>query len=189
MTSSIFSFTLLALAGVGACIGTARAGNAVVSPGPVTAITTESGVIPKDTALVVRTDDTVNTRHAYRETIYEARLAEDVVDQHGNILIPKSSPVELGVRRSAFLGPGGAGMAELVLGVRGITVNGVYYRVATQGGEIDGGLTNGIQNPKWIGGGDETGRVATMGRHVNIPAGALLAFQTSEPIRLSGYQR
>ena len=189
MRVSNFCFTLLTVASVSSYIGTARAGSAPAAPGAVRTFTAEPGVVPADTSLVVRTNDTVRTRRAYRDTIYEGRLAEDVLDQHGNVLIPKSSPVELGVRRFSFLGPGGAGMSELVLGVRGITVNGVYYPVATQGGEITGGLSDDIHNPESLGGGREDGRVRTTGSRINVPTGALLAFRTEDPIRLRGYGR
>lgn len=181
-----FCFTLVTVAGVGGIVGTAIAGDVPAVETPAT----EPGVVPAGTQFVVRTSDTVSTRRAYRETIYEARLAENILDHNGNILVPKSSPVELGVRWFSFLGPGGAGMRELVLGVHGITVHGAYYPVATQGGAINGGLQDDIQNPEWLGGGGvEGGPVSTIGNRINVPQGALVAFRTKDPIRLKGYRR
>ena len=87
--------------------------------------------MPTGSSLVVQTDDAVTAVRAMRATIYSANVAEDVVDQNGTVLIPKDSPVELGVRSLSYLGPGGAGMTELILELRAVTVKGVRYPVAT----------------------------------------------------------
>ena len=157
--------------------------------GPVRIVTTEPGVVPKGTLLVVRTNDPVSTDRAFRSTIYEGSLSEDVIDQNEKVLIPKESPVDLSVFSFRFLGPGGGGMSELVLGVRAVTVNGVTYPVETAEPQRDGGLGANSHTPKWVGGNGEVGRVLTRGRRINVPTGALLSFQTDEPIRLRGYHR
>ena len=108
--------------------------------GPVRVVTTEPGVVPTGTSLVVRTNDSVSTDRAFRDTIYVGSLGEDVIDQNEKVLIPKDSPVDLSVFSFRFLGPGGGGMSELVLGVRAVTVNGVTYPVETAEPQRDGGL-------------------------------------------------
>ncbi len=188
----LLGFTLLMLAGVSGCIGTVHADRAeLLPPGPVQTVTAEPGVVPSGTSLVVRMNDTVSTRKASQDTLYDANVAEDVLDQNGRVLIPKESPVELGVVSLGFLGPGGAGMTELVLGVRAVTVNGVSYPVKTAGTawDWDGGLEENRHTAKWVGGASETGPVLTSGRRISVPTGTLLAFHTDDPIRLKGYQR
>jgi hypothetical protein len=192
MKFSAFSVTLLAVASVSSCIGASPASRETsLPPGPVRTVTSEPGVVPSDTALVVRTSEAVKTRRAFGDTLYDGSVAEDVLDQSGNVLIPKGSPVEMGVQSLGFLGPGGAGMWELVLGLRTVTVNGVRYPVesAGNGWDRDGGLEDNRHTAKWIGGGGEAGPVLTSGRRINVPADTLLRFQTDDPIRLKGYQR
>jgi len=192
MKHSIFAFTLLAVGGVSSCLGAGPANPATsLSPGPVRTITTESGVVPSDTPLLVRTSDTVNTRRAWEDTIYDGSVAEDVVDQSGNVLIPKGSPVEMGVQSVGYLGPGGAGMWELVLGLRAVTINGARYPVESVGDawRRDVGIKDTRYVAKWIGGGSEAGRVLTSGRRIDVPTEALLQFHIDDPIRLRGYQR
>ncbi len=191
MRIHVISFAILAAGGISSRIGAGRTGlPELLPPGPVQTVTTEPGIVPPGTALVIRTNDDVITRKAYKGTVYAASVAEDVVDQHGTVLIPKGSPVELGVVSISFLGPGGQGMTELVLGVSGLTVNGVRYRVKTTGNawDRDGGLEEARFTAKWVGG-DGDDRVVTSGRRIDVPAGTLLAFRTDDPIRLQGYQR
>lgn len=189
MRLQVVSFTLLVVVGLSSCTRTVRAErDALVPPGPVRTVTSEPGVVPAETPLVVRTNDTVSTDRAFRGTIYDASLAEDVLDQSGTVLIPKESPVELGVFSFGFLGPGGAGMTELVLGLRAVTVNGVSYPLETAEPQRNGGLGASDHTAKWVGG-TAAGQVLTRGKRIHVPAGALLRFQTEEPIRLRGYRR
>lgn len=186
-----FSFIILAVAGFSTCV---EAG--LPPPGPVRIITAKPGVVPRGTPVLIRTDETVSTRRASRGTImsrgtiYDASVAEDVVDQHGNILIPKESPVELVVRSLWYLGPGGVGMTELALGVRAVTVNGVRYPVETETGEPkEGGLGGNPRIAEPVAGGEAAGQLLTSGRRIDVPADTVLAFQIADPIRLRGYRR
>jgi hypothetical protein len=135
--------------------------------------------------LVVRTKDTVRTNKAFRRTIFAASVAEDVLDQNGTVLIPRTSPVELVVRSLWYLGPGGVGMTDLRLDIQAVTVNDMRYPVETKVGEvIAGGLGLERHAAKWVGGGEKGGQVFTRGRRINVPAETLLAFQIEDPIRL-----
>lgn len=182
----------LAVIAVLASLGTSQAINAdqrdSLTPGPTHVVTMEPGVVPAGSPLTVRMDDTINTDRAYRNTIYGATLAYDVVDQNGAILIPKDSSVDLAVYSFGFLGPGGSGMTELVLGVRAVTIKGVNYPVETAAPPRDGGLSFG-HTPKWIGGAGKANEVLTEGNRIRVPDGVLLLFQTLDPIRLKGYRR
>ncbi len=192
MRLHFFGFTVLAAAGLSSCIGTGRADRAASPiPRPVRPVTAEPGVVPAGTWLVIRANDGVNTQRAFRGTIYDASVAEDVLDQNGSILIPKESPVELVVRSLSYLGPGGVGMTELTLGVHGVTVNGVRYPVVTETEEPPnaGGLGVDRHAAKLVGGDEAAGQVLTIGSRISVPAETRLAFQIVDPIRLRGYRR
>ena len=132
MTVPTFCFALMTMASLGACPGKDLSSPAdVLPPGPVSNVAEEPGVVPAGSSLVVQTEDAITAVRAMRATIYTANVAEDVVDQDGTVLIPKDSPVELGVRSLPYLGPGGVGMTELILEVRAVTVKGIRYPVAT----------------------------------------------------------
>ena len=187
MRLHFFGFTVLAAACLSSCIGTARADRAAsLTPRPVRPVTAEPGVVPAGTWLVIRANDTVNTRRAFRGTIYDGSVAEDVLDQHGSILIPKESPVELVVGSLSYLGPGGVGMTELTLGVHAVTVNGARYPVVTETEEPPnaGGLGVDRHAAKLVGGGEAAGQVLTRGSRISVPAETRLAFQIEDPIRL-----
>jgi hypothetical protein len=152
-------------------------------------VTTEPGVIPAGTQLVIQCNDTVSTSRSLGDANYAASLAADIMDQNGMLLIPKESPVNLGVFSFGYIGPGGAGMSELVLGVRDVTVSGVSYPAGTAQPQRNGGLGPTEHTTKWIGGAGEPGRVLTRGSRIYVPSGAILSFQIIYPIRLKGYQR
>ena len=181
MTISTFGFALMTMA-----MGQDPVGPADPPPlGPVRIVAEEPGVVPAGSSLVVQTDDAVTAVRATRATIYSANVAQDVVDQNGTVLIPKESPVELGIGSLSYLGPGGAGMTELILELRAVTVKGVRYPVATASENPGaGGLGLERNGPKWVGGRVAQGEVLTSGPRIKVPARTLLAFQIVEPIRL-----
>ncbi len=186
----VAGFTIVTAAGLSSCVGTRPANRAALPPtGLVRTVTAESGVVPPGTWLVVRTNDPVNARTAYRSTVYSASVSENVLDQKERVLIPKESPVELGVHSLSYLGPGGAGMTQLTLDLRSVTVNGVRYPVDTTGEPNAGGLGVDHYTAKWVGGGERVGKVLASGRRINVPAETVLAFQIQDPIRLRGYAR
>lgn len=182
---------ILTAATLPSCIEAGHIYRAAVLPrGPVRTVTTESGVILPRTSLVVRTNDRVITHRAFRATVYEGTVAEEVVDQNGTELIPKNSPVELVVHSMWYLGPGGVGMTELRLDLSAVTVKGVRYPVETEAElPLAGGLGLDTDAAKWVGGAEGLGPVLTRGRRIKVPAKTLLAFQIVDPIRLQGYRR
>ena len=178
--------TLMAVA-----LGNCMAGNAgAVAIGSVHTVTTEPGVVPTGTSLVVRTMDTVKTRKASRTSMYFGSVAEDILDQNGAVLIPKDSAIELDVRSLGYLGPGGVLMTLLTLEVGSVTVNGVRYPVkAGDQAPGAGGIDVDRGAARWAGGDEGAGPVVTRGHRINVPTDTLLAFQIEAPIRLRGYQR
>jgi hypothetical protein len=191
MTISTFGFALITTARVCACLGQDLASPADPPPlGPQRIVAEERGVVPAGSSFVVQTDDAVTAVRTMRATIYFATVAQDVVDQNGTVLLPKDSPVELGVRWLPYLGPGGAGTTELILELRAVTVKGVRYPVATVSGPPGaGGLGLDRNAPKLVGGRAAGRKVLTSGPRINVPARTLLTFQIVEPIRLTGFRR
>lgn len=189
MKLPVVGLTVVIMTSLSGCIGTSRVQRAAFLPGPVHTAAPESGVVPPGTWLVVRTNDVVRTRQGYPDTVYYATVARDVVDQNKRVLIPKESAVELAVRWLPYLGPGGAGMTELMLGVDSVTVHGVRYPVAT---DIEtpgaGGIGVYRQAAKLVNN-EPADHVQTAGRRINVAADTLLAFRTEDPIRLRGYRR
>jgi len=180
---------VLAVVALGICIAADNAGGIAI--GPTQTVTAEPGVVPPGTSLVVRTRDTVRTSKAYRGTIYFASVAADVLDQSGEVLIPRESPVELVVRSLPYLGPGGVGMTLLTLDIDAVTVRDARYPVETDD-HVPGAGGIGVDRgaAKWIGGnGEAAGHTVTRGHGINVPAETLLAFQIQAPIRLRGYKR
>jgi hypothetical protein len=185
------AFAVMTVASLGSCVAIAGAERTALLPtGPVRIATTEPGVVPPGSELVVRTNDNVSTRTAFRSTVYEGSVEEDIVDQNGAVLIPRGSPVELVVRSFPYLGPGGVGMTDLELRVQAVTINNVRYSVRT---ETDvpsaGGLRDHDNAVRIVGGREAVERVLTNGSRINVPANTLLAFQLEDPLRLKGYQR
>jgi hypothetical protein len=182
-----FAFTTIALS---FCIAADSAGRAsFLSARAEHTTIAEPGVVPSGASLLIRTNDAVSTHKAARGTVYEAFVAEDVLDQNGKILIPKASPVELVVRSLPYLGPGGA-MTELTLGVSTITVNGVTYPVETKTGTPDtGGFVADSDAPRVVGAGESSGQSLTIGHRISLPSQTLLSFRIADPIRLKGYSR
>ncbi len=181
-------FIIMTVTSFGSCSQAGRVERVLLPPGPVHAVTAEPGVVPPGTSLVVRSSDRLDTTRAFRSTIYDASVAEDILDQNGIVLIPTKSPVELVVRSLSYLGPGGVGMTKLMLDVQAVTVNGVRYPIETETHKPNaGGLGVERHAAKLVG--EAAGQVITGGRRVSVPAETLLAFEIEDPIRLRGYRR
>jgi hypothetical protein len=188
MKSKVIGSILLAAVSLLAGVRSLRADRA--TPIPIErVVTTEPGVLPAGTQLVVQCNDTVSTSQALGDAVYSASLPADIIDQDGKVLIPKGSPINQSVLSFGYLGPGGAGMSELVLGVRDIAVNGLSYPAETAHPQRNGGLGSTEHTAKWGGGAGEPGQVLTRGSRIYVPNGAILSFQIIYPIRLKGYQR
>jgi hypothetical protein len=192
LTIPTFGLALMTMASLGVCPGKDLSSPADASPpGPIHNVAEEAGVVSAGSSLVVQTDGLVTAFSAILATIYTANVMEDVVDQNGTVLIPKGSPVELGVRSLPYFGPGGVGMIQLILELRAVTAKGVCYPVATASENPGaGGLgLDELNSPKWVGGRAPKGEVLTSDPRINVPAKTLLAFQIVEPIRLTGLRR
>jgi hypothetical protein len=182
---------MLAVLASNGCTGAGQfdqAGHSALPPS-LTVRVAEPGVVSEGTVLLVRTKDAVNASRELRGTIYAASITDDVLDQDGNVLIPKTSPVELVVRSLSYLGPGGVGASDLTLGIGAATVNSVRYAVETVSGQPRAGGIEVAGAPRLIGGAKARGQVIIRGPRINVPKGTELAFRLEDPIRLVGYGR
>jgi hypothetical protein len=206
---------LILLSGCAEMRGTADRVAVTPPAGPVQTTTTERGVVPPGTSLVIRTNEEINAGDAAAGRTYSAIVAEDVVNQYGDILIHKNSPAELVVLEADRGGV--AGSSELTLGIRSVTVHGVRYPLETAAEEFEGreGLGANRRTAVWVGGGAALGsivgaiagggtgaaigaatgaaagglgQVLTRGDRIRVPAETLLTFNTEDPIRLQGYR-
>ncbi len=182
-----------------------------VPPPPVQVNTSEPGVIPAGSTLVIRTNQDISARQA--GGVYAAEVAGNVEDQSGRILVPRGSAAELVVLQAS--GGGAVGSPSLALGVRSINVNGRQYAISTSGtaqtgdrglganrrtaGMVGGGALLGTLIGAVAGGGrgavagalagaaaGAAAQVLTRGDEVRVPAETLLTFRLEQPWRLIG---
>lgn len=172
--------------------------------------TSRTDVLPAQTQLAIRTNESINATQSDVGKTYSAEVARTIQDQNGNILVPKGAPVALTI--ASVKNPTlGEYQAELAL--HSITINNHRYLVSTntvtqQG---TGGLGKNKKTAEMVGGGALLGtvigavagggkgaaigavlggaggagaQVLTKGKQVKVPAEAVLTFQLSQPVRL-----
>jgi hypothetical protein len=220
-TISLFTAIAMLAAALGCSTGTASNSSSYPPPqsyppsdqnypsGPTVASTGSSSMIPAGTQLDIRTNERIDARDGTSTgRDYDAEVANDIVNERGDVLVPRGSDAQLSVFR--------ADNNELVLGVRSLEVNGRRYSV--QSGDItregNEGLGANRTTAKHVGGGALLGtlvgavaggakgaavgaavgaaggaavQVLTKGREVNVPAETILTFRLDEPLRLYEY--
>jgi len=175
-------------------------------------IHTRTYVVPVDTKVSVRTDDTINSATATEGQTYAAEVTDDVVDANGDVVIPRGSNAQI-VIRSASKGGRFRGASDLVLDLQSVSVDGQEYMVSTadlqqtgkQGlgankrtaeytggaaalGAIIGAIAGGgkgaaIGAGAGAGGGAVT-QVLTKGGSIKVPAETILTFQLDKPVKI-----
>ncbi|MGE5567437.1 MAG: hypothetical protein ACM3S5_00220 [Rhodospirillales bacterium] len=183
-------------------------------------------VIPAGTQITVRTNEPIDTSTMVSRSTtpngvvggraYSATVAQDIVGQSGNVVVPSGSPAVLVVKE---VSTGGTfGTPEVALDLQSISVGGRDFLVSTgpvtQQGEqglganrrtagfVGGGAALGTLVGALAGGGKGaaigavTGAAAgagtqilTRGSDVKVPAETLLTFQTTQPVELLPEQR
>ena len=93
-------------------------------------IHTKTYVVPVDTKVSVRTDDTINSATAAEGQTYAAEVTNDVLDANGDVVIPHGSNAQI-VIRSASKGGRFRGASDLVLDLQSVSVEGQQYIVST----------------------------------------------------------
>jgi len=167
------------------------------------------------TQIMVRTNEAIDTNDADGR-IYMGVVDQDVRDSNNRLVIPRSSDVELVVRKTSE--------NELALDLDSIMINGQRYGVESEenvvAGEQKEGLGANKRTGKYVGGGAVLGaiiggitgggkgaaigagagaaagagaQVLTRGGTVKVPAESLLTFRLAQPLRAgtadSGYLR
>ena len=175
-------------------------------------IHTKTYVVPADTKISVRADETINSGTAAEGQTYAADVTDDVLDANGDVVIPHGSNARI-VIRSASKGGRIRGASDLVLDLKSVSVEGQEYLVSTtdlqqsgkQGlgankrtaeyaggaaavGAIIGAIAGGgkgaaIGAGAGAGGGALT-QVLTKGGTIKVPAETVLTFQLDKPVKI-----
>jgi hypothetical protein len=175
-------------------------------------IHTKTYVVPTDTKISVRADETINSATAAEAQTYAADVTDDVLDANGDVVIPHGSNARI-VIRSASKGGRIRGASDLVLDLQSVSVEGQKYLVSTtdlqqtgkQGlganrrtaeytggaaavGAIIGAIAGGgkgaaIGAGAGAGGGALT-QVLTKGGTIKVPAETVLTFQLDKPVKI-----
>ena len=170
--------------------------------------------LPAGTQLNIRTNDQITADANSVGQTFQAEVANNVVDQNGNIIIPIGSPAQLTVS-NVSQGTMGVGNNQVELSLQSISVNGNTYSVQSnaQSQAGDRGIGANKRTAEMTGGGAVLGavigavaggakgavlggilgagaggaaQVLTRGKQVNVPAETMLRFQLSQPISLNG---
>ena len=171
-----------------------------------------SKVISSGTEVHVRTDQAINVKAGQNqgEQLYPGTVSTDVLDQNGNVAIPRGSRAELAAV------PADNSSNNLTLDLRSVTVNGHRYNIASQtssaiGSSRSGGLGANKRTGEYVGGGALAGtligaiagggkgaaigalaggaagagtQVLTRGHELNVPAETELNFRLNQGLTL-----
>jgi hypothetical protein len=168
-------------------------------------------VIPFGTDIVVRTDETIDSKSTQTGQLYRATITENVVDAAGGVAIPAGTRAQMLIRQVTT--GGAVHSPELVLDLYSVTVDGKQYSVVTSnvdensgrgvgknrrtaeflgggaaigalmGGIFGGGRGAGIGALSGAGGGALT-QVFTRGKEVRVPAESVLRFRLERQLVL-----
>jgi hypothetical protein len=171
-----------------------------------------SRVVSSGTEIHVRTDQAINLKAGQNqgEQLYPGTVTADVLDQNGNVAIPRGSRAELAAV------PLDNSTNNLTLDLRSVTVNGQRYDIASQGTSAvgssrSGGLGANKRTGEYVGGGALAGtligaiagggkgaaigalaggaagagtQVLTRGHELNVPAETELNFRLNQELSL-----
>jgi hypothetical protein len=169
-------------------------------------------VLPAGTEVSVLTNGNIDSKTSETGQVFQADVAEDVINTAGTVIIPKGSEAELVIRRVASPGRV-SGSSELALDLQSIKVGGRRLRVSTEDVEETGraGLGKNKRTAEMVGGGAVLGtligaiagggkgaaigaatgaaagagaQVLTRGKTVEVPAETRLTFKLDEPLQL-----
>ncbi len=169
-------------------------------------------MIPAGAQVQIRTNEAINATKQDVGRTFSAEIADNVIGQSGQILIPKGSPATLQVA-STGTSTMGVGSNEVALALQSVSINGRTYNVQsnpvkqsgdrgvgankrtaemTGGGALLGtvigavaGGGKGAAIGAVLGGvGGATAQVLTRGNEVKVPAETLLTFKLDQPLSL-----
>jgi hypothetical protein len=167
-------------------------------------------MLPAGTQVAVRTNQNINSKQSQPGQTFDAEIENNIMDQSGNIIIPKGSQAQLAlVSTKAMLGKEGYGLA-----LQSVNVNGRQMMLQSNtvnGGGNKGGIGANKRTGEYVGGGALIGtvlgavvgggkgaaigavlggaggagtQVLTGGSQVNVPAETLLNFKLDQPVTL-----
>lgn len=168
-------------------------------------------VVPAGTELAVRTDETIDSNNAAEGRMFGASIQRDILDEKGNVVIPRGSPAQLVIRRVQQGGTFNNGY--FVLDLDSVQVNGRWHHLAAEdlrtrdqngiganrrtGEMVGGGAVLGTLLGAIAGGGKGAAigavagaaagggvEVATKGHEIRVPAETLLRFRLDRPMHL-----
>jgi hypothetical protein len=173
------------------------------------------GTIEAGTTITVRTNESINAGNSDGR-VFSGVVDQDVVNNRGNVAIPRGANVELLVKRIA--------KNQIALDLDSVTVNGQRYGIQSQDSVVSSQPADGLgankRTGKFVGGGAAIGaiigaiagggkgaaigggigaaagagtQVLTRGKTVNVPAESLVTFRLQQPLRTgvadSGFNR
>jgi len=168
-------------------------------------------ILPSGTQIAVRTDEVIESRTATEGQTFSATIEQDVMDDAGNVAIPRRSTARLVIRD--IRAGSTTGSPNLVLDLDSVTVNGQRYMVSTEDVTQSGqsGIGKNRRTAEMVGGGAALGtllgaiagggkgaiigaisgaaaggavQVLTKGKEVRVPAETMLTFRLDQPLRL-----
>ncbi len=176
------------------------------------AASTANAVIPAGTQLSIRTNENITADQESAGRQYSAEVAQDILGENGQVVVPKASPAMLTVQKVST-GTMGVGNNEVALALQSVQVNGRTYNVqtntSTQSG--DRGIGKNKRTAEMTGGGavlgtvigavaggakgavigaiagagaGATAQVLTRGKEVKVPAETVLTFKLDQPVTL-----
>jgi hypothetical protein len=188
-------------------VGNAPVAESAAAPAPAA----KEIVIPTGTQISVRTNEAIDSGKAKIGDTFSGEISSAVMDDAGNVAIPRRSPATLVIRRA---GAGKVKSNDLVLDVSSITVNGRSYDVETADYSQKGkeGVGGNKRTAKYVGGGAALGAIigaiagggkgAAIGAaagsgagagtqiftrgSVKVPAESIVTFRLVSPIQLEG---
>jgi hypothetical protein len=173
---------------------------------------TAAATLPAGTEITVMPNQDIDSANAEVGQTFPADVAEDVVNESGQVVIPKGSEAELVIRNVKAAGKV-SGSSDLALDLQSVKVGGRRYVISTEDLEKKGkeGLGANKRTGKYAGGGALLGtligavagggkgaaigaatgaaagagaQVLTRGKAVKVPAETKLRFKLDSPLPL-----
>jgi hypothetical protein len=177
-----------------------------------TAVTTKTHRVPAGARISVRTEETIDSARAADGQTFAAEVTRDVLDQEGNVVIPRGANAQI-VVKSAAKGGRIHAASDLVLDLASVSVDGRRYRLNTADvvergkegvgankrtakfagsgaaiGAIIGAIAGGGKGAA-IGAGSGAGagalgEIVTKGSSVKVRVESVLTFRLESPVRI-----
>jgi hypothetical protein len=174
----------------------------------------QMGNLSNGTEIKVRSDQAIDSKAAQANQVFPGTISQDVLDQNGNVVIPRGSQAELVV--VPVNASGNNNDKELTLDLGAVTVNGQRYMLNSESTSAaassqNGGIGVNKRTGKYVGGGALAGtiigaiagggkgaaigaiaggaagagaQVLTRGKTLNVPAETELTFRLNQNVQL-----